>query len=353
MFERVFSFLSQLYQTLLSDPLRRFQAALTVLVFLTVFAIIGYILIEDMTFIDAMYMTIITLSTVGFDEVQELSGLGRAFTSVLIILGIGVATTALSNAIGILTVEHWPLRLRKRTLERERMQLRNHYIVCGYGRTGRQICADLRARDEPFVVVDSRPDLEEEFVKDGYHYVIGDATHDDTLDQAGVKHARGFVAALSNDPANVLTVLTARERNARLFIIARVTRLNTESKLLSAGADRVINPYQIGGHRMALTLLRPMVHDFLDQIFHFGEDRNIDIGQITVHEASDLVGQAIGSCDLHRVHKLNILGIRRPSGELVLTPDLGHPISLGDVLIVIGPVHTIYQLERQNLAKLE
>lgn len=353
MLERVFSSLSQLNQTLLSDPLRRFQVALAVLAFLIVFAVIGYMLIEGMAFIDAMYMTIITLSTVGFGEVQQLSGPGRAFTSVLIILGIGVATTALSNAIGILTVEHWPMRLRKRTLERERMQLRDHYIVCGYGRMGRQICADLRARDEPFVVVDARPELEEEFVERGYHYVIGDATHDDILDQAGIQHARGFVAALSNDPANVLTVLSARERNPRLFIIARVTRLETESKLRSAGANRVINPYQIGGHRMALTLLRPMVHDFLEQIFHFGEDRNIDIGQITVHDASNLAGQTIGSCDLRSVHKLNILGIRRPTGELVLTPDPSQPINLGDILIVIGPLQAIYQLERQNLAKLE
>ncbi|QPC82505.1 potassium channel protein [Phototrophicus methaneseepsis] len=349
MIEHFVHIVSRIIQSIPPDPLRRLQLTFAVLLLLTIIAVVGYMVIENMVFIDALYMTVITISTVGFGEVQTLSPTGRIFTSFLIVLGISIATTAASNAISILLGERWEHRVKKRQLEQALKELQNHYIVCGYGRMGRQIAADLKARDEKFVIVDAEEELEERLIELQLPYVIGDATHDDVLIEAGIKRARGLVAALTNDPANVLTVLSARELKPDIFIIARVTRMETESKLRVAGANRVINPYQIGGHRMALTLLRPVVHDFLDQIFHFGEGRNIDIGQIIVHEKSTLAGQTIGSSDLRSEHQVNILGIRKANDSLVITPNPNERIELDDTLIVIGPPEAIYMLERQNL----
>lgn len=351
MIERMATTIGRWLSVMPSDPLRRLQLSLAVLAILTIGAIIGFMIVEQYTFVDALYMTIITLSTVGFGEVRgELSPQGRIFTSILIVLGIGVATTAVSNAISIVLGERWGIRVKKRQLEQELMQMKDHYIICGYGRMGRQITADLRARDERFVIVDANEDIEERLMDMDVPYVIGDATHDDILVKAGIKEARGLVAALNDDPDNVLTVLSARELNPKIFIIARVTRMETESKLRTAGANRVINPYQIGGHRMALTLLRPAVNDFLEHIFHFGTDRNIDIGQIFVHEQSHLSGQTIGNCELRREHQVNILGIRKANNQLVITPSPQEAIELGDTLIVIGPLEAIYNLERRNQA---
>ncbi|MAU10426.1 MAG: potassium channel protein [Anaerolineaceae bacterium] len=349
MIERIASTLGNWFGSFPSDPLRRLQLSLAILAVLTIGAVIGFMLIESYTLVDALYMTIITLSTVGFGEVRgSLTPEGRVFTSILIVLGIGVATTAVSNAVSIVLGERWGVRVKKRQLEQTLMQMKDHYIICGYGRMGRQIAADLTARSEPFVVVDANEDIEERMIEMGVPHVIGNATHDDVLIKAGIAQARGLVAALNDDPDNVLTVLSARELNPKVFIIARVTRLETESKLRTAGANRVINPYQIGGHRMALTLLRPAVNDFLEHIFHFGADRNIDIGQIFVNEQSQLSGQTIGNCELRREHQVNILGIRKANNQLIITPSPQEGIELGDTLIVIGPLDAIYNLERRN-----
>lgn len=351
MIERIASKLGDWFGSIPNDPLRRLQLSLAILAVLTIGAVVGFMIIESYTLVDALYMTIITLSTVGFGEVRgALTPQGRIFTSILIVLGIGVATAAVSNAVSIILGERWGVRVKKRQLEQTLMQMKDHYIICGYGRMGRQIAADLLARDESFVIVDANEDIEERLIELDVPYVIGNATHDDILIKAGIEQARGLVAALNDDPDNVLTVLSARELNPNVFIIARVTRMETESKLRTAGANRVINPYQIGGHRMALTLLRPAVNDFLEHIFHFGEDRNIDIGQILVHEESHLAGQTIGNCDLRREHQVNILGIRKANNQLIITPSPQEAIELGDTLIVIGPLEAIYNLERRNQA---
>ena len=228
--------------------------------------------------------------------------------------------------------------------------LKDHYIVCGYGRMGRQIVRDLKARNETFVLVEASEQVGETLAEADIPFLIGDATDDDTLYDAGIERARGFIAALPDDASNIMTVLTARELNPSLFIVSRVTRVESETKLYRAGADRVINPYQIGGHRMALSLIRPAVHDFLDHIFYFGEGPDIDIGQIKVHESSDLLGQTIASCNLRNEHNVNILAIQQPDGDLLITPTPDTPLELNATLIVIGPPQAIYQLEQRYRA---
>lgn len=227
--------------------------------------------------------------------------------------------------------------------------IEDHYIVCGYGRMGRQIIRDLKMRGEPFVLVDADEELEEILLEDDIPYIIGDATQDENMYDAGIERAKGIVAALNSDAGNIMTVLTARELNPRLFIVARAVRQESESKLRRAGANRVINPYQIGGHRMALSLLRPTVHDFLDHIFHFGEGREIEIGQLHVRPHSEFDGKTIATTNLRDDHNVSILAIRDPNGKLQITPNPNEKIKPHAELIVIGPPDAIYALEREHM----
>jgi voltage-gated potassium channel len=329
------------------NPVRNFQLSMLVLVLLVGFGTGVYMWLENMVLTDALYMTIITITTVGFGEVQPLSSAGRLFTVILILLGVSAATTAISNGLGIILGPRLWQSIRQRKLERLLMTIENHYIVCGYGRMGQQVVEDLHARHEPFVVIDTDPNIEVEMLELQVPYIVGDATRDETLLEAGIERARGLVAALSSDPDNVMTVLTARELNRKLIIVARVSNAEAESKLRRAGANRVISPYQLGGHRIALALIRPSVSDFLDRIYSFGVGIHVDLGQLHVREGSRLAGQQVGTSDLRKLHNVNILAIQKPNGEITITPDPKQELETGAVLIVIGPPENIYRLEKE------
>lgn len=333
-----------------NDPVRRFQLSMLALILLTAFATAVYMTLEKMSFFDALYMTVITITTVGFGEVQSLSTTGRAFTIVLIVLGVGAATSAISNAVGIVVGPLLWASIRKRNMERKLNSMKDHYIVCGYGRMGSQVIADLRKRGKEFVLVDSSFDKEEFFIEQGFPYIIGDATLDENLLGAGIERARGLVAALNTDPGNVMTVLTARELNPRLYIVARVSHIEAESKLRRAGANRVVSPYQIGGHRIALALIRPQVDRFLDRIFHFerSADTDVDIGQLTVLEGSNLAGQTIATCGLRSDYNVSVLAIQRSNGEIIITPNPAQTLDVGVTVIIIGPPDNVYALEREH-----
>lgn len=332
---------------LLDNPVRNVQLSMAAL-----FALVGlgtsvYMLLEGMNFTDALYMTVITITTVGFGEIEPLSPTGRMFTIALILLGVAIATTAASNAITIMLGPRLWRSIRQRNLERILMKTRNHYIVCGYGRMGRQVVEDLLARGESFVIIDNNPDIEEELLERKIPYIVGDATHDETLHEAGIERARGLVAALHTDSDNVMTVLTARELSRKLIIVARVINADAENKLRRAGANRVISPYQIGGHRITLALIRPSVSAFLDRIYSFGVGLHADLGQLHVREGSRLAGQTVANCDLRSHHSVNILAIQHPDGEIIISPDPAQRLEVGSVLIVIGPQENIYALEQE------
>jgi voltage-gated potassium channel len=195
------------------------------------------------------------------------------------------------------------------------------------------------------VVVDWNPEMEEDLLEDDIPHLVADATSEQTLQDAGITTARGIVAALDDDAQNVLTVLTARELNPRLLIIARAGTESLESKLLRAGADRVVTPSSIGGHRLALALLRPAVHDFFGRIFSVSAQPDVDVGQITVPGDSPFAGQTIEGCDLRRIRNVSILAIRGPDGEFDLNPGAKRRIEPGETLIFIGPAESVYDLE--------
>jgi voltage-gated potassium channel len=350
MSNRILSTIGRYSRAALGEPLRRAQLSVLLLLLLVLAGTLGYMALEHMGAVEALYMTVITISTVGFGEVHPLSNAGRLFTIGLIVLGALALASTVGNTVEVLLGQRLWTSLQRWRMEEWLMKATNHYVVCGYGRIGQQIVRDLRARDVPFVVIEADPSQEETFLAEQITYIIGNATLDETQLEAGTDRARGFVAALDTDADNVLAVLTARGLNPDLFIVARATSPASENKLRRAGANRVVSPYDIGGHRISLALLRPAVHDLLNQIFDVSQ-MDTDIGEIHVTAGSRLAGQTIGACDLRRVRNLSVLAIQGPDSAFTINPGPRHTIQVGETLIVIGPPDAIYQLEVDHETK--
>jgi len=329
----------------LGDPVRQFQLTLVMLGIVLVVGTVGYRLIERLSWLDAAYMTVITVATVGFGEIRPFTPAGRVFTMGLIIVGVGTGAWAATRAVEVMLGQTLWLSVQRRRMKQALGELRDHYVICGHGRLGTRIERDLRARGESFVVIDWSEQLEEFFLGENIAHVIGDATHDEVLVAAGIGRARGLVAALDSDASNVLAVLSAREMNPGLLIVARANSEASESKLRRAGADRVVTPDAIGGHRLALALLRPAVHDLFNEVFSFGVEIAVDVGQITIDPQSPFAGQTVAGCDLRRLRNVSILAIRELSGGFALNPAADRVVSPGETLIVIGPAEAVYELE--------
>ncbi len=344
---RSFLIMSKMRSSLFSDPVRRLRITLLVLLSLVIVGSSYYWIAEAMSPADALYMTVISLTTVGLGEPQILSPQGRLFTVIFISFGVVTAGYAIKAVLDSVTSDElWLTRERKR-MRKVIMNIENHYILCGIGRTGRQVQKQLQRRNMKFLIVDVDETREEEFLIQGWPYVIGDATSDETLEMANIQEARGLVSALNSDAANIATVLTARGLNEDLFIVARAAQAESDKKLRRAGADRVVSPYHVGGHSMALALLNPVVHDFVNRMT--GSDET-EIGQVHVLENSPLAGQTIGACDLRRISGITILAIQRgDGGGLTVNPSVDYSLKMGDTLVVIGPSEAILRMERQGL----
>lgn len=330
---------------MLNDPVRGLQISLLMLVLLVVFGSIGYMFIERMTPVDAFYMTIITITTVGFGEVTPLSVSGRAFTSLLILTGIVTATNALGNAASILLGQHLWQSLRERRMSTEITALRDHYIICGYGRMGDQVVRELVERGQPYVVVDRDAEQRHHFLEANILHVIGDATNDDVLRSVSIERALGLVATLDNDPDNMMAVLTARGLNPDLHIVTRATSLDAENKLQRAGADHVISPSQTGGHRMTMALLKPVVHEFMSLLLEPDVRRGWELGEILIEQNSQLAGHSVAEAGLYQSSAVTVIGIRHTDGEITLIPSPLRVLRSGETLICIGPPDSIRRVE--------
>lgn len=323
------------YGNLLQNPIRRFHASLFLLLLLIGFGTVGYMIIEGYTFLNALYMTIITITTVGFKEMGDPSTLGKIFTIVLIILGVGAGAWAIRNGVEVVLGDTLWNSMQLKKMNDKIDALNGHFIVCGYGRIGRQIVLDMGIRDRPFVVIDMGAVGVEKIREQGYLYVVGDATQDETLLKAGIERAAGLIVALNSDADNVLAVLTARGLNPDLQIVARAGDERVVSKLKRAGADRVVSTYAIGGHRLALSILQPTVHDFFTHVFNV-EQPEVDIGEIFVAPDCYLADKSIVECDLRQKWDLTVIGIKLLSGEFTISPDARQQLQGGETLIVIG-----------------
>jgi voltage-gated potassium channel len=325
------------------SSLRRLLWGLFAFIIIVVIGTIGYEVIEGWSFIDSLYMTITTITTVGFGEVHPLSDAGRIFSIFLIIGGVGGALYILTTIMGYLLEGQFGITMGRRRMKTKIAKLKKHFILCGYGRVGQEIALTFSEEGVPFVIISNDEEHVAKAEKEGYLAIFGDATRDDTLKEAGIKQARGLVAAVGSDTDNTFITLSAREARPDLFIEARSSSPESEGKLRRAGADRIISPHTIGGRRMAMLALRPAVVDFIDTVT-YGPGRELQLENVDVAGGSSLIGKTMEQA--RSQVDITVLAMRKKSGELIANPPGEEIIEDGDRLIVIGTKQRLSALER-------
>lgn len=304
----------------------------------------GYVLIEHWNILDALYMTVITLTTVGYGEVHDVSKMGRIFTIFLVFFGFGFIIYVAGAVVQFMVEGRIRAILGRKILDRKINRLKNHYIVCGYGRIGRVLCKRLIIEPIDLVVVESNEDLVPVMEEDNVLYVFGDAADETNLLKAGIKRAKGLVAVLATDADNVFLVLTARQISPDLNIIARAGQEKSKAKLLAAGANTVESPYDKGAISMAQRIIRPTVTSFLD--FAFAHKRkDIQMEEIPVSASSNLVNIMLKDSGIRQNYNLILIAIKKPDGSMLFNPSFETKIQPDDTVIAVG--------ENENLNKLE
>jgi voltage-gated potassium channel len=332
----------------MSGPLRRLLLMAGLLSGVLGLGTVGYRIIEGRAWFDSFYMALISLTTVGYNEVWELTPNERTFTSILLMVGV----TVVFASIGIMSDLVLQLELenffgRKRT-QRMLKKLNNHYIVCGAGRVGRGVIRELQRGDAPVVLIDSSSDRADWAEEIGIPTLIADATLDQTLIEAGIERAKGLVAAIGSDAENVYVALTARGLNPKLLIAARASDENAEEKLRRAGAATVFTPYTFIGHRLAQAMLRPHVLSFLDIASAFkGTDLDLDLEQVRVSERSSVAEKTLEESRIRPRFGVIVLAIMRHDGEMTFNPAGQTKIHPSDVLIVMGERSKLNHMERE------
>ncbi|MGD1074090.1 MAG: NAD-binding protein [Bryobacteraceae bacterium] len=322
---------------------RRILLISALIVFTLCIGTIGFRVIENYSVFDAFYMTLITITTVGYQEIHTLSRAGRIFNSFLIFFGV----SAMFFAVGAMTQTIIELQLQdrygKRRTKRAIMQMKDHYIVCGFGRVGRSAAFELQRAGVPLLVIDRNEQRVERAMQAGMLALTADATRDETLREAGVMRARGFIAALATDAENVFLILSAKSMNPRLTVVTRASEEDSEEKLRRAGADTVFSPYSIAGHRLAQALIRPHVVQLID---FAGRTMGLDVTmeQLRVTAGSDFAGKKLG--DLARLQSgVIVLAISKSDGKMIFNPSREMEVGGGDVLIVMGEQPSLRALE--------
>ena len=314
------------------------------IVFVLLGGTLGFILIENYDPFNAFYMTLITITTVGYAEIFGLSRAGRIFNSFLIFFGV----TTMLLAIGGMTQTVIELELNqffaKRRIKRMIDKLEDHYIVCGYGRVGRGAADELKRSGVPFLVMDKNEDKVERAIKNGMLAVLADANQDENLLDVGILRARGLIATLSSDADNLFLILSAKALKPDLQVSARIAEEGSEHKMRLAGADYVFAPYDITGNRMAQALLKPHVFQFIDFTTK-NMDLNVGIEQVRVGKSSEFASRTLEQMQLRRELGVIVLAIRKSDGRMIFNPPAEAEIEGGDYLVVMG--------ESANLAKLE
>ncbi|RJQ31549.1 MAG: potassium channel protein [Actinobacteria bacterium] len=316
------------------DILKRSAIIFTVLLVVLILGTVGNMLIVGLTFVDALYMTVITITTVGFGLERPLNASGKIFTIFLIFGGVGTATYAVTSVVQFIVQGYFRDILGRRKMTNQISKLKDHYIICGFGRIGQNIIKELVKNKKKFVVVEKNPEIVTDVQEAGYLVVEGDATDDAILESTNIKEAKGLVAALDDDADNVFIALSARRLKATIFIIARANAEETEGKLLAAGADRVVSPSIIGGRRMAATLLKPAILDYLDYVTH-SEELEYHLEELKVMPGSKIADVSIADSHIRKNTGALVLAIKRGE-ELNTNPSTDTVILAGDNLIVLG-----------------
>jgi voltage-gated potassium channel len=303
------------------------------------FGTVVFHLLEGWSILDSLYVTVQTVTTVGFGDLTPQTTAGRAFSTVFMMLGVGIVLYALTSTVQ--SIVHSEL-FAKYGHSRKMSKLRDHFIICGAGRVGSHLIRSLQTIEQPFLVLESDQRKVEALADAGIAVLVRDATLEESLRDAGVEHARGLATCLPDDADNVYVVLTARDLNPGIHIVARAAEESAESKLIRAGANRVVAPTIIGGHRMAMALTKPAVGDFLDSV----TANHLELGfeQLEVETVSNLVGRKLSETVIRSELNIVVVSIRRNNGEIIFNPSGETKIEGGDMLIAIGNAESLTRL---------
>ncbi|MHC5210460.1 MAG: potassium channel family protein [Planctomycetota bacterium] len=316
---------------------------MAVLLCLQLLATLAFMLVEGWSFMDALYMSVITLTTVGYEEVHPLSAGGRVIVLVYLAVGLGVFLFGIA-LIGQFLVHIRLTDLRgRRKMEKTVRSLKNHLVVCGYGRMGTTLCQQLASSREKFVVIDKDADLIDAALEEGQLAIHGDATEDSVLRTAGIETARGLAAVLPSDADNLFIVVSARLLNPKLMVLSRASDERTAKKLEKAGADRVVSLYQAGGLKMAQMLTNPNLEDFMQILTDQG--RSLELAEIIVPEAAGFCGKSVGETDFRKQGVL-IVAHNKPGGRVIVPPQPDLTIDAGDTLFAFGAGESIEKMIR-------
>lgn len=310
------------------------------LAFALVYGTGGYMVLEGFGFVDALYMTVTTLTTVGFGEIKPLGTGGRLFTLSLVVVGLAAVFSLLAVLTSLVASGQLGRSLWRRSMRQRIEGLQGHYVVCAFGRVGRAAVDDLRAQGADVVVVEKDATLEPDLTAAGIPFIIDDPTREDVLEQAGIGRAKALLCAVDSDAVNVYITLLARARNPSLFIIARASSAESVEALRRAGSDRVVSPYRLSGTRMAALALSPAVLEFVDMV---SVAPDLRVEELVVSESSALAGATVrDACGPY--DGVMILAVRSPDGELLVPPRADTVLQARDLLIVVGPVSALGQL---------
>jgi voltage-gated potassium channel len=307
---------------------------------------VGYVVIEGWPLWDAVYMTVTTITTVGYREVHPLSRAGQIFTVGLIIGGVGAALYTFTLMASIVVEGGLPRRIQERRAAHMLETIRDHFIICGYGRIGSLVASQFQQQHVPYVVIERDPGRYQAAVADGGLAVEADASREEVLRRTGIERARGLIAAVSTDADNVYTVLSARVLRPDLFIIGRAEGEDAEQKLKRAGADRVVSPYQIGAVQIAQTALRPAVVDFV-ALASNAEHADLSMEQIAITPRSSVASQSLLQANLRQRFGVIVVGIQRSDGRIEFNPSPETAIRGGDKLVVLGSVDALKRLAEE------
>jgi voltage-gated potassium channel len=327
--------------------MRKILIAIAYLFGILIFGTTGYMLIEHSSLLDSLFMTVITVTTVGYGETIPLSTTGRYFTIFLIMVGAGLVLYLFSKTTEAMVEGGLQAYMGRKTMNKKVAGLKDHFIVCGFGRIGKVICQILHENKRPFVVIENEPNEVKLIEEMDYLVIEGDAANDETLEKASIQKAKGLIAVVSSDANNVYIILSAKGLNPKLFVLARSSGDDgSEIKMLRAGANKVISPYYIGACRMAQLIVRPTVIDFIDLAVNEGE-LGLRIEELSVSEKAKFVNQSLLDSGIRKEHDLIVVAIKREHGEMLFNPNPSTLILNGDILVVLGEHVHINNLTKQ------
>lgn len=316
------------------------------LLFITGFGTAGYMIIEKWDFLDALFMSVETLTTVGYGFIKPLSEAGRIFTIIYILFGVILFLYLAAEFANTMTSFNLEKLISRRNMEKRLKNLKNHFILCGYGRTGVEIASQLKEQDMDFVIIDKNPEIEVIAQEIDAAYIIGDATEDETLENANISEAKGLLCALSDDVDNLYLTLSGRNLNSKLVIVTRCIKSSNEVKFKKAGASKIILPYEISGRRMVSSVTKPEVADFLDVVMHTkGHELELEMEQFRIKPGSVIENKAICDSEIRQKAGVIIVAIKRNS-NYITNPPPDTILKANDCLILLGTIKQLTNFEK-------